>query len=335
MLTDEKVLVCVPNWLGDTIMGMVAIQQFMNIYSEISLTILVKEHLFSLWEMFPGKVNILSYKPTVTGTLNISKKIKEEAFDICYVMPPSLRSALIPAIAGIPQRIGLKGHSRPLLLTWIANCDESVCKHQVYEYMCLFGIENSSLPANYPVLNVPQDIIEQVSCKFKITPESRNAVIFPGAERGPSKRWPEEYFARICKYLHSYGFNVFLCGSSKERKLCDFISSLSSSTTNLAGLTTIKEISAIISMAKIVIGNDSGGVHLAAALNIPVVVIFGVTDPEKTKPLGKNVKIITIENIVHSYKISRKSKFATKVLKSIKPEKVEEAIASILAVNKN
>ncbi len=161
-------------------------------------------------------------------------------------------------------------------------------------------------------------------------------IILPGAARGSSKRWPADYFAKVAADAVKDNLvkNIVICGTSGEAAECDAVFKILTDnnipSTNLCGKTKLGELAFLLSKAKAVLSNDSGGMHLATAVGAPVVAVFGITDPKKTGPLGKS-KVVQAEGVKASRAIPRESEEATRALLSVKPERVYSALKELLS----
>ena len=326
---NNKILICGTNWLGDSIISMPAVQMFRKKNPDYDISILVKPALKDIWAMHGAINEVLTFAPDKKGTFAIASTLRDELFDKAYIFPNSFRSALIPYVAQIKQRCGMSGKWRSLMLTDVV---KGVCvngDHQQYEYMKILNVECDEVPM--PELSVSADIIASVNERVTFNDSRTYAAIIPGAARGDSKRWPDEYFSEVGKFLIEQGMNLLILGSSSERELCQKVAdSCGSDTLNLAGETSLQEFAAALSLSAITICNDSGGMHLAAAVGSKVIAIFGLTDPVKTGPLGIDNEVVAAEGVEVSRDIKRSSERAAASLRSIKPISVIEKIISTI-----
>jgi len=329
----EAILICGVNWVGDTIMTLPALQAFREAHHTAYITLLVKPNLFQLCRLHEEAVNeVLPLKEGLLGTLRTARMIRKRRFDKAYILPHSFRSALIPFLAGVPKRIGMPGHWRGAMMTDIVTPKGGAGReHQAWEYMDLFGLNAKTLPE--PHLHIPEDAQALVEKKINTLPPPRIGLI-PGAARGPSKRWPESHFIETGKMLAKKGYGIVTLGISREAPLCERVAKgIGPNTLNLAGQTTLAEWAAILKTCDLVLANDSGGMHLAAAVGTPVVAIFGITDPRKTGPIGKNCRVIQ-NSETQNRDIDRDSPEAIKSLASITPEQVYGAAIELLEQKK-
>ncbi len=235
---------------------------------------------------------------------SIAKQIAGR-FDVAYVLPNSLKSALLPLLAGIPKRVGYMGEARIGLLTHrLPNPPKAKRPPMVAFYSALSG--EAGVEADRPRLQVSDAQAEQAVAELNallpapVLQRGSYAVFVPGAEYGPAKRWPAAHFAALAAQL---GMPVLLFGSAKDAPLCDEIVALAQQASskplqiyNLAGKTPL--VSAIWSLfaSKSVVTNDSGLMHVAAALDIPQVAIFGSSSPLHTPPLSSAAQVIWLKS---------------------------------------
>ncbi len=239
-------------------------------------------------------------------------------FDRAYVLPNSLKSALLPWLAGIPERVGYLGEMRfGLLNKRLANPPRHARGSMVAHYLALANAASQSAsqlgsgdespraaPCTRPQLFATSTNQLTTLQSYQLSPQTYIAIA-PGAEYGPAKRWPEAHFAELIGKL---GVPVVLLGSAKESLLCEAIRdvALQASPTqtvhNLAGKTSLADAIHIIANAKSMVSNDSGLMHVAAAFGIPQVAIFGSSDPRHTPPLNDKAKVLWLKEMDGEFK---------------------------------
>ncbi|MDD4871723.1 MAG: lipopolysaccharide heptosyltransferase II [Kiritimatiellae bacterium] len=330
----ENVLICGTNWLGDSIMSMPAIQCFKQKYPSCRITILVKHKLGGLWAMHPCMDSVIELQDGLSGILQTVGMIKQYAFDEAFVFPNSFRSALVPFLAGIPSRHGLSGHQRKWMLSNVVQTLEHPGrKHQAWEYLQIMNLSGECKEIPIPGLSVPEGAVVKAREMLGQVQQKKWIGLMPGAAYGPAKRWPSEYFVEVGKTLSKSGdYGILLMGSQQESDLClNAKNGIGEKAVSLAGRTSLPELAALLGLCSAVVTNDSGGMHLASAVGTKVVAIFGITDPSKTGPLGKDVRVIFDKGINHSRDIKRISVEAEASLRSIKPERVYDTVLNLLA----
>ncbi len=223
----------------------------------------------------------------------IAKRI-EGRFDKAYVLPNSLKSALLPFLASIPERIGYFGEARVGLLTHRLKNPKNK-PPMVAFYSALSG--EAGLEADRPRLAIAEADIFQTVTALGLQPGGFY-VFAPGAEFGPAKRWPASHFAELAAQL---ALPVVLLGSGKEAALCDEIAAPANlakagQCLNFAGKTSLPQALALIAASKATISNDSGLMHVAAALGVPQVAVFGSSSPLHTPPLSDQAVVLWLKN---------------------------------------
>jgi heptosyltransferase-2 len=226
---------------------------------------------------------------------SLARSIKGR-FDVAYVCPNSLKSALLPFLAGIPERTGYLGEARFGLLTQrLKNPPKSERPPMVAFYSALSGERN--LDEDRPQLQVDRITVEQTLQQLGLT-WAAYYVFAPGAEFGPAKRWPTDHFADLA---HGLDHPVLLLGSGKEHALCEEIAvpvnaSQTGKCINLAGKTSLTQAFHAIAAARCTLSNDSGLMHVAAALSVNQVAIFGSSSPLHTPPLNTRASVLWLKN---------------------------------------
>ena len=222
----------------------------------------------------------------------IAKRI-EGRFDKAYVLPNSLKSALLPFLASIPQRIGYLGEARVGLLTHrLKNPKDK--PPMVAFYSALSG--EVDLHDDRPELHMNATQVEETLSQLGLR-RGAYVVFAPGAEYGPAKRWPARHFAELAAKLE---LPVVLLGSGKEAALCDEIAmpvnaAQAGKCLNLAGKTSLPQALGLIAASRSTVSNDSGLMHVAAALGVPQVAIFGSSSPLHTPPLSDKAKVLWLK----------------------------------------
>ena len=220
-------------------------------------------------------------------------------FDVAYVLPNSLKSALLPLLAGIPKRVGYLGETRVGLLTHrLKNPPQHMRPPMVAFYSRLSGASDDALAQDRPHLQLDAQAVAATLAGLGL---QRNGytVCAPGAEYGPAKRWPGHHFAVLVSGLDG---PVVLLGSAKEASECEAIAAPVNALQpgkclNLAGKTALIDAFALIAAARQVVSNDSGLMHVAAAFDVPQVAIFGSSSPIHTPPQSPRAQVIWLKNV--------------------------------------
>ena len=231
----------------------------------------------------------------------IGHELRAEQYDQAIVLPNSLKSALIPWFAKIPQRTGWKGEMRYGLLNDIRSLDKQRYPLMVQRFDALAYPKVEVLADDLPIPDLQANLerVPQLRQQFGLESGRKVLALCPGAEFGPAKRWPEQKYADVAAQKIADGWQIWLLGSAKDKPVAESIISLlpeadRSHCFNLAGITQLEDAIDLLAVADAVVSNDSGLMHIAAALNRPVVVVYGSTSPGFTPPLNDQVAILSI-----------------------------------------
>jgi heptosyltransferase-2 len=292
-----KILIIAPNWIGDAVMAEPLISQLKKNNPDSQIDVLATPWVASIMKAIPAVDQIIT-ADFQHGSLQwqerkvLAKQLVLSAYTHAYVLPNSFKSALIPWLAKIPQRIGYQGEMRwGLINEALKNPSRSHRPPMSSHYFALSGNTFSEIPQ--PHLSLPDAIItESQQALQKIQAHQHLFVLCPGAEYGPAKQWPIEHFGQLAKNIIETKENslVLILGSKKEFSIGSDIARMSAypdKVINWCGQTSLEDAMAAISNAHTVISNDSGLMHIAAAFRRPQVAIFGSSDPRHTPPLSK------------------------------------------------
>ncbi len=287
-------LIIAPQWIGDAVMTEPLLRR-LHARGE-RLTVAALPWVAPIYRTMPQVSEILEL-PFAHGGLQWRERRRiarqlQGRFETAYVLPNSLKSALVPLWAGIPRRVGYLGEVRVGLLTHrLKNPPKAKRPPMVAVYSALSG--ETGIEHDRPRLQQSQAAQEAVLAEQGLA--ARGYIVFaPGAEYGPAKRWPARHFAALAARLDA---PVVLLGSAKERALCEDIaaSAASARIRNLAGQTSLDQAIALIAGASVVVSNDSGLMHVAAGLGVPQVALFGSSSPEHTPPLNERAQVIWLK----------------------------------------
>ena len=325
-----RLLIVSPSWLGDCVMAMPALTALRKRLPHARITLLAKPSVASLWSLFPAADEVIPLKKGLMGTLDTISQVKAGRFDFAYILPNSFRSAWIPWLAGIPGRRGVPGQGRGWMLTETVQLSPSARNgHQSLEIAEILHIAPDSLEAP-PCLIVSQADRERA---LKLIPGIQPCVaFFPGASYGPAKRWPASRFVAVGnKLVTEQGCRILVLGGKADQSICDEVADgMGAGAINLAGKTDLMELAGLLGLCRVVVANDSGGMHLAAGLGVAVVGIFGLTDPVKTAPVGPLSRVLCAEGVARSRDIARDSLEARNAMERISVETVYQAVLASL-----
>lgn len=296
-----RTLVISPNWIGDAVMAQPLLRLLHDQHPGRPIDVLAPAWVAPVWRAM-REVDTVLEAPFRHGALQwrerreYAKMLRQRGYADAYVLPNTLKFALIPWLAGIPKRVGYKGEMRYGLLNVIHHDDKEAPRPMVSFYAALANppAKEVPLPAALPrpSLHVPDEKISQVSARVGLHMDRPLVLFAPGAEFGSAKRWPTSHFAELAKTIQRERGNVqiALMGSGKDKDVCDEIVAAAPGVRNLAGVTALDEAVALIAMASAMVSNDSGLLHIASALNRPIVAIYGPTDPLHAPPFSDVAK---------------------------------------------
>lgn len=298
----QKVLVIGPSWVGDMVMAHTLFQILQQQQSRLIIDVLAPGWCSALLKRMP-EVRDIIVMPIDHGELALKKRwalaktLRQASYDQVIVLPNSFKSALIPFWARIPQRTGWAREGRSLLLNDTRRLNKSKLPLTVQRFVALALSPDSELPSMLPKpkLSYDEETVNTTLHTLNLTkPTQPLLILCPGAEFGPSKRWPCEYFAKVAQNKINEGWQVWVLGSPKEKELGEEITHLTQQQAlNLIGKTNLSQAIDLLSLATAVISNDSGLMHVAAALDKPVIAIYGSTSPGHTPPLSANATTLS------------------------------------------
>jgi len=304
------------NWLGDAIMSIPALVRLREAKPDAQIALLTSEKLADLWLHHPSINEVIPFA-SADGVGAVSTRLREKKFKTALIFPNSFRSALEPWLAGIPDRLGYPGNGRTLLLTRkIAHRAEEMrmrkrsvsevkrlvsqnpekhrdtyppSAHHIFDYLRLVEALGANDSPIEPRIHITPAEIEEFRRKWQL-PYSKELIIGlnPGAEYGPAKRWPIERFVETMREVHGHARARYIIFGGKNdfplAKQLESIRSTSYEILNVAGKTSLRELCVGLSLCDLLLTNDTGPMHVAAAVGTRVVVPFGSTSPELTGP---------------------------------------------------
>ena len=316
--TPQRILIVGPSWVGDMIMAQSLFMVLKQLYPAAEIDVMAPAWSRALLERMP-EVNLAIDMPLGHGALQLrtryrlGRSLQERHYDQAILLPNSLKSALVPFWASIPQRSGYIGEMRYALLNDIRKLDKTLLSMTVQRFVALaypkrqmhqsahIAIENIPVPA----LKVERVLVDKALHDFKLTTAKPVLSLCPGAEYGPAKHWPARHYSALAQEKISSGWQVWVFGSAKDqgiaRQIQEDLDNQNIDQTqpgqliNLCGRTSLAQAIDLMSLSQAVVSNDSGLMHMGAALGVPVVGIYGSSDPGFTPPLGKNTAIASLQ----------------------------------------
>lgn len=285
-LKPFRILIRSPNWLGDSVMSMPAVRAIKAGRPDAHITIVTPEKIAAVWKLLPEVDSVIPLtRKSLFGAVRAINA--HSAFDVALLLPNSLRAAVEVWLASIPRRVGYSGHRRCWLLNQVVPDRQRFGPptHQANEYLrmaCALGagIDAGSF-ACLPVAPAGSQEITRIG-------------LCPGAEYGPAKRWLPERFAEVASNVAAeQSVHWILFGTAADAEIGRAIAArLGESCTNLIGKTTLDQLVIELRRCRLLLTNDTGTMHLAALLGVPVVALFGSTEPRLTGPIGSGHRVI-------------------------------------------
>lgn len=296
----EKILIVGPAWIGDMVMAQSLFITLKQRYPDCEIDVLAPAWSQALLARMP-EVRAAIEMPLGHGEFGFSARrrlgieLRANRYDQAIVLPRSWKSALVPFFARIPQRTGYRGEFRYGLLNDIRPLDKSVLTQTVQRQVALGLAPDATLP---PVIPQPTLRMEGVQRDWllrvlNLYTDRPIVALLPGAEYGPAKRWPVEYYAWLARRLVKDGHAIWVFGSEKEKPLGEIIvNGLGAEAVNLCGRTRLVDASDLLSLAQVAVTNDSGLMHVTAAMGVRVIAIYGSSSPDYTPPLTDKADIV-------------------------------------------
>lgn len=343
-----NILIIGPSWVGDMMMSHSLYQQLKIHYPNCEIDVMAPNWCRPLLARMPEVRKAISM-PIGHGSFRLCERYQlgkslRNQYDMAIVLPNSFKSAFIPWFAKITMRRGWKGESRYFLLNDLRH-HKHTYPMMVQRYVALAFEKDSvpdakALPIHEPYLQTQVAEIAETKAKFAKQleyAEHRAAVGFcPGAEFGPAKRWPHYHYAKLAELLIKKGYAIHLFGSNKDKAVGDQIreslaEDLQRYCINLAGQTDLNQVVDLIADCRAIVSNDSGLMHIAAALGKPLVALYGPTSPQYTPPLSDKAIIIRLinEGLIKIRKGNAAQGYHQSLI-DIQPEMVLEKLAMLL-----
>ena len=289
----SSVLVVAPSWIGDALLAQPLLRRLHQKLGPIRLDVLAPPWCAPLLARMP-EVEEVILSPFAHGELKLrqrwelGRRLAPRKYDQALVLPNSFKSALIPFFADIPLRAGYAGEFRYGLLNLVHKLDAKRLPLMCERYAQLAEAPGDTLALPLPQVRLQVDPVNtaRTTARLGLDRSRPVAALCPGAEYGPAKRWPARHFAALADELAQRGHAVWLIGSEKDAQFAQEIGALSKAAcVNLCGKTDLTAAIDLLGCARLVVSNDSGLMHVAAALNKPLVALYGSSSPEHTPPL--------------------------------------------------
>lgn len=315
-----NILIVAPAWVGDMVMAQSLFKLLKQNHPNMQIDLVAPSATASLAQRMPEIRHTYELKAGHGGLQlkqrwALGKLLRKNQYDQAIVLPNSWKSALIPFFAKIKKRTGWRGECRYGLINDLRILDKQKYPLMIQRF-CALGIDSkANLPADLPWPHLQIDSANQQQClsKFNLTPPQKTETITaedqplehfqavgqvlalcPGAEFGISKRWPAEYFAAVAEDFLRKGGQVWILGGPKDKSIAEDIQTrCNQACTDLVGVTKLPDAIDLLALASLVVSNDSGLMHISAAVQRRLIVIYGSTSPGFTPPLSNQVTILS------------------------------------------
>lgn len=311
MLKEQprNILLRAPNWIGDAVMCEPALRGLRSLFPEADITMLAKSTVAELFRAAPELNRVLVYEDRgahagLSGKWALAGLLRRHGFDLAVLFQNAFEAAFIAWLAGIPQRYGYATDGRVFFLTTpVAVPERSQPVHQVEYYWNLLKPLGLPGSAPFPTLSVTSEESQAMDTRLTALGSGSSDIVIginPGSTYGSAKRWLPERFAEVARRLaeqverdEGKAVVVAILGAKGEESLGEDIASrINGPSVVLSGATTIRELMAVVKRCRILITNDTGPMHVAAACGVPVVAVFGPTDSRTTAPYGQEQSVV-------------------------------------------
>jgi heptosyltransferase-2 len=306
----QNILIRGVNWIGDAVLTIPAVRSVRHAFPDAHISLLVKPWVAEIFSESPDIDEIIMYGENyrgLRGKLRLAKKLREKKFDMAILLQNAFDAALLARLAGIPERTGYKRDGRGFLLTNAVPVEKGILRqHQVLYYLNLLKSAGIKTSDTQPYIFLKDD--ERQGARNLLSsyfPADKGPLvgINPGATYGSAKRWLPDRFAEVIyRTIRELDGRVVIFGSQSEVEIADEIlfetekldiGQEASRILMISGKTSLRELAALISECDAFVTNDSGPMHMAAALLVPTIAIFGSTDKIATGPFGEDHRIIS------------------------------------------
>ena len=301
MMSDKprRYLIVGPSWVGDMVMAQSLFITLKQQHPDCLIDVIAPEWSLPILERMPqvakGVVLAIGHGEfSLLKRIKIGLSLRGQSYTHAIVLPRSWKSALIPFFARATVRTGYRGEMRYGLLNDIRQLDKNILKQTVQRYVShAYGADLIEAPKTpFPGLEVNSVNRERLIEELKLDLARPVIAMMPGAEYGPAKQWPDKHYKELASLLINKGYQIWVVGSSKEESLAqNIIEGLGQYATNLCGKTELVDVVDLLSFVEQVVTNDSGLMHVAAAVGIKLNVIYGSSTPAYTPPLASEEKM--------------------------------------------
>lgn len=304
-MAGERILIVAPSWVGDAILSEPLVALLRDPYEDPIVDVLVAPWCAPVYARMRGIRRIVESpfahgKLDIPGRRRLAQQLRKDGYTHAFVLPNSWKSALVPFFARVPKRVGYKGEARWGLLTDARPLDKKAMPRLVDRFAALALPRGGLVPMPpSPVLVPDAKNRAEAMRALRLKTDRPVVILCPGAEFGPAKRWPPNQFAELAAYFLRDGLQVWIVGSPNDKMAADAVlNSLGENLRRVRDLTARTDLGTaidILSAASLVVSNDSGLMHAAAAVGVPLVALFGSSSPVYTPPLSPVAQIARID----------------------------------------
>ena len=336
-----RILIIGPSWVGDTVISQSLLGIISSHYDSVDIDVLAPRWTLDIYKRMKqvSDVFLLPFKHgdfKFNQRVDFGRRLKSKGYDQAIVLPNSLKSSFIPFFAKIPRRTGWIGEMRYFFINDIRKLNKLNYPRMVDRFVALAASKDEELPHKipYPSLVIDRKNIDTFSSRYGLRSHTPTITLCPGAEFGPSKRWPPSYFSKIADNFISKDWQVLLLGSKNDvlsSKEVEYEMTKKNPELffNLTGMTSLEDAIDILATSSVVLTNDSGLMHISAAVRTPLVALFGPSSPEFTPPLAEKKIVLRKEKGYIKKRVGSLPGGYHKSLIEIKPQEAIEALERI------
>jgi heptosyltransferase-2 len=300
----KRAVIIAPAWIGDAVLSQPMLSRLHTLHAGLQIDVVAPPWVMPVYRRMTEVAKVIE-NPFGHGDLQLMARrafgktvLRSGNYDRAFVLPNSLKSALITWFADIPNTTGFRGEARTWLLSDCRLLDEQTMPTMAERFASLAESPGSPLhrPAATPSLNIDGKNRADVMRRLGLDHHKPIVAVCPGAEYGPAKRWPPAHFAAYAKQQIAAGHQVWIFGGKADHIIGEEINRLSDNTCrNLCGETALVDAIDLLSLAKLVVTNDSGLMHIACAVGALVVALYGSSSPDFTPPLSAAARIVNLK----------------------------------------
>ena len=299
--TQSPILLVGPSWVGDMVMAASLVAAIRARFPGRPVDVLAPPAALPIATLIEGVRNAIPLgfghgQFGLTGRWKIGRSLKSAGYGTAIVLPRAFKAAIPPFAARIPERIGYAAEGRSILLTDARNDADRKTARTIDRFVALAGPAGQSPVSPRPRLQQPDVGPADLAGRFGLASDRPVLGLCPGAEYGPAKQWPAAKFAALAQLAVEAGYRVRLFGGPKDKTISAEIARLAGvPVDDLSGKTSLIEAAALLGRCDAVVSNDSGLMHVAGALDRPLVVVYGSSSEAMTPPTAPNAEVVSIE----------------------------------------